>query len=304
MAIIQTVQANKTLQGILWMVVTGLLFVCVTGLVRYLGSDVPAAGAAFLRYAFGLFLILPTLWHVYKLKLTGAQHGMLAIRGLVHAFAIIFWFYAMARIPVAEVTAIGYTSPIFVTIGAAIFLGEKFKARRVIAVLAGFVGAMVILRPGFNEIGSGQLAQLIAAPLFAASFIFTKKLTGKIDSLAIVAMLSVYCPIFLAPAAFMVWVPPSLWDCTLLFLTAVFATIGHFTMTQAIRCAPLTVTQPVGLLQLVWASLLGLILFNEALDPWIILGGTIIIGAATYISHREAVAARQNITPPATATKS
>jgi len=149
----------------------------------------------------------------------------------------------------------------------------------------------------------GQLAQLAAAPLFAISFIITKKLTGKIEPVAIVAMLSLYCPLVLAPFAFSVWVTPSMEDLFILFLTAIFATIGHVTMTKAFKCAPLTVTQPVGLLQLVWASLLGLLVFNEALDPWVLLGGGIIVVAATYISHREAVASRREITPPAPATK-
>ena len=303
MPIIETVKSNKTLQGILWMVVTGWLFVFVTGLVRYLGSDLPAAEAAFIRYAFGLILVLPALFKVFRSSIPASLHISLGLRGFVHALAIIFWFYAMARIPVAEVTAIGYTSPIFVTIGAALFLGEKFKLRRVMAVLAGFVGAIVILRPGFQEVGMGQLAQLAAAPLFAISFIITKKLTGKIEPVAIVAMLSLYCPLVLAPFAFSVWVAPSMEDLFILFLTAIFATIGHVTMTKAFKCAPLTVTQPVGLLQLVWASLLGLLVFNEALDPWVLLGGGIIVVAATYISHREAVASRREITPPAPATK-
>jgi drug/metabolite transporter (DMT)-like permease len=303
MPFVQTIKSNQTLQGILWMILSGFIFVCVTGIVRYMGSDVPAAQAAFIRYVFGLILIAPTLWHVYKTRLNKQQHFQLGARGFVHAMAIIFWFYAMARIPIAEVTAIGYTSPIFITIGAAIFLGEKFKLRRVMAVLSGFLGALIILRPGFHEIGYGQLAQLIAAPLFAASFIFTKKLTGKVDTITIVAMLSVYCPLFLAPFAFWVWEPPTLSDYALLFSVALFATLGHYTMTQAFKCAPITVTQPIGILQLVWASIMGLVLFHEAIDPWVLIGGGIIVGSATYISHREATMAQKSITPPATATK-
>ena len=213
------------------------------------------------------------------------------------------WFYAMARIPIAEVTALGYTAPIFVTLGAAIFFGETLHLRRIMAVVTGFAGAMIIIRPGFQEISSGQLAQLAAAPLFACSFLLAKGLTRDNSPTLIVGMLSLFCTLTLLPGAVLQWRNPTLEEVLWLSLTAVFATAGHYTMTRAIAAAPLTVTQPVGFLQLVWAALLGLAVFGEALDPYVILGGGIVVAAVTYISHREAVAARQAHTPPAVATK-
>ncbi|MGI9465198.1 MAG: EamA family transporter, partial [Aestuariivirgaceae bacterium] len=103
------------------MVLTGLLFVCVTGIVRHLGSDMPAIEAAFIRYAIGLILITPVLFKLRPQMPRGRKMALFAGRGIVHAAAVMLWFYAMARIPIAEVTALGYTSPIFVTIGAAMF---------------------------------------------------------------------------------------------------------------------------------------------------------------------------------------
>lgn len=294
---------DRTLAGVGWMLITGLLFVCVTGIVRHIGSDLPSVEAAFLRYVFGLVLILPALLRLISWRPTGRQWSVFAIRGLFHGGGVLLWFYAMARIPIAEVTAIGYTAPIFVTIGAAFFLGERFQARRIGAVLAAFVGALIILRPGFQELSVGQLAQLTAAPLFAASFLMAKKLTDDTDPAMVVAMLSLFCTLVLLPGAIIHWQDPSWSEVGWLALTAVFATAGHYTMMRAFACAPITVTQPVQFLQLVWAALLGMTLFGEPLDPYVLIGGGVIVASATYISHREMVVARKARTPPAPATK-
>lgn len=291
------------LAGVGWMVVTTLMFACVTGIVRHVGTGVPAVEAAFIRYAFGCVLVLPWLWPLLARPPSARAMRVFAIRGVLHGGGVILWFYAMARIPIAEVTALGYTAPIFVTIGAALFLGERLQARRIAAVLAGLAGALVILRPGFEEISVGQLAQLGAAPLFAASFLIAKRMTVDASPSVIVGMLSVFCTLTLLPGALWHWVAPSLAECGWLALTAVFATAGHYTMTRALRAAPITVTQPVSFLQLVWASAMGIALFGEPLDPFVLLGGGIVIAAATFISHREAVVARRAVTPPSPATK-
>lgn len=295
---------DRTLAGIGWMLITGLLFVCVTGIVRHLGSDMPAIEAAFIRYAIGLALILPAFRTlIYRRRTAPLQWGLHAARGVVHGIGVMLWFYAMARIPIAEVTAIGYISPIFVTIGAALFLGERMQMRRIGAVLAAFGGALIILRPGFQDLQLGQLAQLTAAPLFAASFLLAKKFTDNADPGVIVATLSLFCTLTLLPGAVYQWRDPTWEEVGWLGLTAAFATTGHYTLTQAFRCAPITVTQPVQFLQLVWAALMGMVLFSEPLDPYVLLGGAVIVASATYISHREAVLSRRQRTPPAPATK-
>jgi len=289
--------------GIGWMVLTGILFVCVTGIVRYLGSDMPPIEAAFIRYAIGLLLVLPVLLRLAR-NLPGKDDMKLYIgRGMVHGVAVMLWFYAMARVPIAEVTAIGYVAPIFVTIGAAMFLGERLHLRRIAGVLAGFIGTLIIIRPGFEEVNTGQLAQFAAAPLFAASFILAKKLTDRADPGVIVAMLSLVCTLVLLPGALLQWRPPTWEELFWLTLTAIIATAGHYTLTRAFRAAPITVTQPFSFLQLLWAVLLGIAVFDEQLDVYVMLGGALIVVAVTYISHREAVAARQPVTPPPPAMK-
>ncbi|MEM7742466.1 MAG: DMT family transporter [Pseudomonadota bacterium] len=294
---------TRPLAGVAWMVLTGFLFVAVTGIVRHLGTDMSAPQAAFLRYAIGLVIILPAFRPLLSVALKGTEWRNFALRGVVHGIGVTLWFYAMARIPIAEVTAIGYTAPIFVTIGAALFLGERLQMRRIGAVIAAFAGAVIILRPGFQELGPGQLAQLCAAPLFACSFLLAKKFTAEAPPGLIVAMLSVFCTLTLLPGAILTWREPTWEELGWLTLTAAFATAGHYTLTQAFKCAPITLTQPVQFLQLVWAAALGMAVFGEPLDPYVLLGGAVIVGSATYISHREMVVARRARTPPAPATK-
>lgn len=291
------------LAGIGWMVLTTFCFVAVTGIVRYVGSDIPASQAAFIRYVFGALIFLPFLGRIFSGLPTGRVAGLHVMRGLVHGVAVMLWFFAMARIPIAEVTALGYTSPIFVALGAAIFFGERLHLRRIAAVAAALIGALVILRPGFEQISVGQLAQLGAAPMFAGSFLLAKRLTETEDPLVIVVMLSFMCTLVLLPGAILNWTEPSYAEIFWLALTAVFATLGHYTMTRAFRAAPLTVTQSVGFLQLVWAALLGVVAFGEPIDPFVVLGAGIVVAAATFISHREAIAAQKIKTPPMNATK-
>jgi drug/metabolite transporter (DMT)-like permease len=295
--------AAGNLRGIGWMMVSGVMFVAVTGIVRHLGTDMSPVQAAFIRYIFGLILLIPLLWRLGSAWLSAGapvrarRLGMHALRGLVHGTGVMLWFYAMARIPIAEVTAIGFTGPIFATIGAAMFLGERLHARRIGAILVAFGGAMIILRPGFEEISLGALAQLTAAPLFAVSILIAKKLTETESSPAIVAYLSIFVTIALLPGALMSWRTPTLEELGWLFLTAVFATLMHLTMTQAFRVAEITVTQPFMFLQLVWATLLGYYVFAERPEIWIWIGGALIVASATYIAHREALASRARPEP-------
>jgi drug/metabolite transporter (DMT)-like permease len=294
---------SRPVAGILWMFVSGLTFVAVTGIVRYLGTDLPAAENAFIRYAIGVVLLSPAIVCSLRGGFVPGAFKLFAARGLVHSLAVILWFFAMARIPVSEVTAIGYLNPIGVTIGAAIIFGEKLALRRILAVLVALLGALIILRPGLREVGEGHLAQLAAAMLFASSYLFAKRLSELAQPGAIVAMMSLSVTIFLAPMALPVWVTPTLTQVAWLGLVAVFATAGHYFMTRAFQCAPLTVTQPVTFLQLVWATLLGSLAFGETVDPFVLLGGGLIIGAISYITWREAQVRRATITPPPQAAK-
>ena len=285
---------QSNLLGCLWMVAGGLLFVAVTVLVRHLGSDMPAVEAAFIRYSIGLLLLLPMIWRMRWRGIDRAAYSLYLSRGLVHGAAVLLWFYAMARIPLAEVTAIGFSTPVFTALGAILIFGERVRTRRMLAILAGFVGTLVILRPGFQSIEAGSLAQLVAAFCFAGSFLLAKQLTLRESSGDILVMLTVFCTLALLPGAIYYWRQPTLIEVGWLALVAVFATAGHYALTRAIAHAPLTVTQPLTFLQMVWAILFGYWLFDEVPDSWVIGGSLLIVAAVSYLAHREALAARRS----------
>ena len=281
-------QSSRPVAGMLWMGLAGLCFVAVTATVKYIGSDIPAAQAAFLRYVLGWVFLLPLIPRLQQERVSRPEMGLYALRGAFHAGAVALWFFAMTQISIAEVTAMNYLSPVYVTLGAALFLGERLATRRLLAVLAALVGALVILRPGFREVSAGHLAMILTALCFAGSYLIAKRMTDRSSPEMVFAMLSLTVTVGLFPLALPVWVTPSLGQLGWLFVIAAFAQAGHYTMTLAFRAAPVTVTQPVGYLQLVWATLLGWAVFNEGIDPYVILGGLIIVGSVTYITLREA----------------
>ncbi|WP_246040428.1 DMT family transporter [Roseovarius arcticus] len=293
--------------GIFWMVVTGILFVGVTALVKTIGARLPAAETAFLRYALGLVLLIPVIPAIRRAAISPRLWAVFFGRGAVHTIGVAMWFYAMAHIPLADVTAMNYLSPIYVTIGAALFLGERLALRRLIAILVALLGAVIILRPGLREVGPGHLAMLLTAFSFGISYLLAKVATGKVSPMVVVAMLSLTVTVGLAPFAALNWVQPTWLELATLTAVAVLATAGHYTMMLAFRAAPMSVTQPMTFLQLVWAVLLGTLVFGEAIDPYVVLGGLVIVGSVSFITWREALLKRRGSkplsTPVSTATK-
>jgi drug/metabolite transporter (DMT)-like permease len=269
------------------MVITTILFVAVTASVRFLDGEVPAPQAAFMRYLIGTLLLIPALISLIKVKPNRSLMKKFLIRGVVHSIGVTLWFYAMSVMPVAEVTAIGFLTYIFVSIGACLFLNEKLHKHRLTAIVISFIGALIILRPGFKEIGNGQIGMLIATIVFTLSYLIAKIVSKERSSAEIVAMLSLFTTIFLIPTAIYSWEPLSIKALIVLTFTAVIATLGHITMTKAIKSAPMVVTQPILFLQLVWASMVGLFIFDENFDPFVILGGTVIMICVCYVSYRE-----------------
>lgn len=297
-----TNKVQRPVQGILWMVFTGLCFVAVTALVKLLAGRVPAPEAAFLRYLLGLVFLIPMWRELSTIRFTGRQWRLVSFRGVVHTIGVILWFYAMTRIPIAEVTAMNYLTPVYVTLLAALVLSEKLAIRRILAIVVALAGAMIILRPGFRELDPGHFAMLGTALLFSGSYLSAKLLTDEMSPAMVVATLSISVAIGLAPFALAVWVMPSWSDLLVLFGVACFATAGHYSMTLAFAAAPVSVTQPVTFLQLIWSVLVGAVFFAEPLDIWVIVGGVIILGSATFMVWREAVLKRR-VTPSVNAAK-
>ncbi len=294
-----TARTTRPLRAIAWMVLTGIFFVAVTATVKHGARGLPAAESAFLRYVLGLVFLIPMLKPLRNAHLTARQKKLFWIRGFAHSLAIILWFHAMTRITIAEVTAMNYMTPIYITIGAALFLGERLASRRLLAIAAGFLGALLILRPGFRELTDGHFAMIGAAMFFAVSYLTAKRMADEVSAVVVVAMLSITVTVCLFPFAAAVWQTPTLMQVFWMFVVAALATAGHYTMTLAFADAPVSVTQPVVFLQLVWSVLTGAIFFAEPADGWVILGGAVIVAATTFIAIREAMLRRMQKESPA-----
>lgn len=278
---------GRPIEGVFWMISAGLSFVGVNGIVRHLGTELPAAQSAFLRFALGLLFLTPALWALRGKTLTPTVKRLFLGRGALHIIAVIFWFYAMARVPVAEMAAIGFLGPVLVLVIAGLLLGEGLAPRRLAAVAIAIAGGLIVLRPGLRELGLGHLAQLAATVFFSASYIIAKRLSMLAPASTIIAVLSLTVTLGLLPLAIAQWQPVRLDQVLWLGAVAAFATYGHYAMARAFAAAPLGVTQPVVFLQLIWAALLGTLAFGEPIDTWVLTGGALIIAAISYNSWAE-----------------
>ena len=273
---------NEAFIGIFWMVITTIFFVGVTIFVKILGETIPSSQTAFIRYLFGTIFLLPIILKSFK-NTRFVLIKKFVFRSFFHAVGVSLWFYSMTVITIAEVTAIGYLTPIFVCVGALLVFKEKLNGYRILAILFSFLGVIVILRPGFQEIQLGQIFMLLAAFFFAISYLMAKQLSDSKNSLEIVGFLSIFTTIFLLPLALINWVNLDLNATLILFLISVFATLGHLTMTQAIKTTKMTITQPFTFLQLVWSVIAGIVIFDERFDIYVIIGGIIILISTSYL---------------------
>ncbi len=295
---VPTHEQSRPIAGMLWMVSAGLSFVAMIALVKSLGASMNPIQAAFLRYVLGLVFLLPAYRAILDTPLTRRNVTLFGLRGVVHGVAVMLWFFAMTHIPLAEVTAMNYMTPVYVTLGAVLFLGEKLAFRRVAAIAVALVGVAIILRPGFRELSAGHIAMLGVSLTLGGSYLLAKILVIDVRPSVVVAHLSIWVTLFLAPFAIAVWEPPEMRDLGILLLTASFATAGHYFMTLALQAAPVSVTQPVSFLQLVWSVLLGAIVFHEKVDVWVVAGGMLIVASVSFITWREAALSRPRSSRP------
>ena len=227
----------------------GLAFVVVTALVKWL-ARIPAAQSA-LSAVCGAG-VSPAVDAINPGDTMNRRlWTMFGVRGVLHGIGVMLWFFT-TRISIAEVTALNYLAPIYVTIGAALFLGEGLAFRRISAVIVALIGAIIILRPGVQEVSQGHLAMIVAGLVFGIAYLLGKITTDESSPEMVLAQLSLWVTLTLAPFALAVWVPVPWSTVSTLFVVAFVATSGHYMMSLAFAAAPVTATQPVTYPQLVW----------------------------------------------------
>ncbi len=281
---------TPNLRGILWVAISGVLFALLNVFTLIPAEHLNSYVMAFLRYLFGALYLLPIILRlgIYR-SFHSRRMPLHVFRGALHTAGMMLWFIGLPLTTLAEITALGFTGPIFVTIGAALFLGEDVRLRRWIAVAVGFAGAMIIIRPGFGEIGIGALCVLASTPIFSASNLMSKALARTDSANTIVIWQNMVIVVCAAPFAIAFWQTP-LWTDLLWFMAAgLCGTLGHICQQRGYQLADITLLQPIGFLSLIWNTLLGFFLFTQKPDAWTFVGAAVIFSSAMYISHREAV---------------
>ena len=265
---------------------------CMHATVRHVSDGMHSFEIVFFRNLFGLVAILPLALRAGIGNLKSRQPGLQLLRSAFGLVAMFTWFYALSVVPIAQATALSFTSVIFGSIGAALLLGERMRLRRWSAVLAGFAGTLVILRPGFGDVDPAALIVVLSSICWAGALLTVKRLSATDSVVCIVTWNSILLTVLSLPVAIPVWVTPSTEQLLWLSLIGLLATLGHLAMTGAFKASDATAVLPVDYTRLLWATVIGYLAFGEIPDIWTWIGGTIIFASTTYISYREATLRR------------
>ncbi|KRG86140.1 membrane protein [Stenotrophomonas daejeonensis] len=284
------------LRAALLMLASTMAFGLMAVTIRLATAHVPTQEVAFFRNAFGLLALLPMLMRPGRSPLRTQQLPRYFLRSAIGLGSMLCGFWAVGHLPLSQAVSLSYSTPLFVTIAAVLWLGETVRIRRWAAVIVGFIGVLVIVRPGHHGFEPGTLIAVLAAVLSALVAIQIKQLT-RVDGADIVVFYTYvfWVPLSLVPALF-VWAWPTgvawLW----LVATGIFGTAGQLLWTRALRLGEVSALTPISFMQLPLVALCGWLLFGETLDRWTLLGAAIILAANAYIAHREAVLARRTAT--------
>jgi drug/metabolite transporter (DMT)-like permease len=277
------------------MLISTLLFGLMAVTIRYASRTLPTFEIAFFRNAFGLLALLPLLWHSGA-SLRTRQLPRYVLRSAIGMGSMLCGFWAIGHLPLSQAISLSYSTPLFVTIAAVLCLGEIVRKRRWAAVIVGFIGVLVIVRPGTSDFSQGSLIAVLAAVLSAVVAIQIKQLSRVDPADTIVFYTYVFwVPLSLVPALF-VWQWPHGAEWVWLLLTGAFGTGAQLLWTRALRLGEVSALTPISFMQLPVVATAGYFLFDERIDRWTVMGAAIIFGANAYIAHREAQLSRQHAT--------
>jgi len=277
------------------MLLATVLLSLMHALVRHVGSDMHPFEVSFFRNLFGLLAVLPLVLRNGVKSLRTRHPGLQALRSVLGVMAMLSWFYALTVVPIAQATALSFTNVIFASIGAALILSETMRARRWTAVCLGFTGALIILRPGFEQISLGMLLVVGSSVAWGMAMVVIKKLSRTDSVVSIVAWMAINLTILSSIPALFVWTWPTWQELFWLTLVGALGTGGHLAMTNALKLADTSTIMPLDFARLLWASIIGYFAFSEIPDVGTWLGGAIIIASATYLIIREAQLGRATI---------
>ncbi|MDP6427124.1 MAG: DMT family transporter [Rhodospirillales bacterium] len=257
-------------------------------IVRQVAERIHAIEITFFGVLFGFIVFLPSALRYGPQVFHSRRVGIHFVRGVCNGIAILAWFWALTLMPLADATALNLLAPLMVTVGAIFFLGESVGPRRWFALGLGALGAMVIIRPGFQEISLGVWLALATVVFSAFQRLIAKSLAGtEANVTSVLYLMAFMVPVSLAPAA-LVWVWPRPADYLWLFVIGGLLSGAHFALMKSLQLADVSALEPVSFTRLLWGALFGYLFFAEVPDTSVWVGGIMIISATTYVARREA----------------
>lgn len=283
----RSASATDPSRGALMMIGSCAAFAVMMAMVRLVSADIHPFQAAFFRNLLGLLLLSPWLFTAGAGALRTGRMSIHLLRATFGLSAMLCLFYALGHMPLSEVTALTFTAPLFATAGAALVLRERVRVRRWTATVIGFLGAMIVLRPGSEALQPVALIAIASAAFIAGAMLSIKSLSRTEHPNAIVIIMGLLMtPASLIPAA-LVWTWPSAETWSWLMVMGVAATAGQMLLTRALAAADASAVLPYDFSRLVFVSVLAYALFGEIPDAWTWIGAIVILAATAYIAQRE-----------------
>lgn len=293
------IQISNTIVGIAWMVVASLVAVTTHAMIRHVaGTGMHPFQVTFFYNLFTIGIIVPLVLQSGVNILRTRRHGLMFLRAAIHLSSMLLFFYGLTLMPLATASALTFLAPLFAVLLAAIFLKEGFTPRRVIALMVGFSGMLVIVRPDPASFETNALLLVGAALLWGAVIVIVKVLSRTESS----GTITVWMALMMAPLALLpaipFWSEPTLHQLAWLALGGVLGAFAQWAMTQALKIGTTTAVMPIDFLRLVWGAMIGFAIFEEIPDAFTWIGGIIIFGSSVWLTWREQRAIRGVRTPP------
>ena len=263
------------------------------GFAKYLSSDLPVLQITWARYFFTVAFTLPIMFFFFRKNLVWTDKPKLQlIRGLILLTANVCFFYSISIISLAKALTLAFIAPLIVTVFSPIFLGEKVGFRRWSAVIIGFIGSMVVIRPGFVEINLASLAALGTGVMYGFYLIITRKLSSSDNPLLTLLLTGVVGAIIISFVMPFVWIKPTLNQWSMMAAIGIFACVGHLFIILSLKYADASKLAPFSYFEIVTNIIIGYYFFSDFPDKWTFLGLFIIILSGIYISRRENIVKR------------
>ena len=276
-------------RGALWILASAVIFTMTNSLIKHVGTSLDPFQMVFFRGLFGTLFLLPIVWRAggWDVLRTQRMNFHLA-RGITGSLALMTIFYALTNMPLADVTGISFSRPLWVIILAVLFLGESIRWRRWTATVVGFLGVLVMVRPG-PEVNPAAIAAVLNALFVAMSVVLIKRMTVTEKPLTILFWGTLIPTFVTLPPALVVWQTPTNVELILMATIGAGLSIGHTCLIQGLKVGEATAVMPFDYTRLLFAGFAGYIFFAEVPDRFTIVGALLIIVATLYIARREAV---------------